>query len=397
MRALQFFCLLIFAGWLGCGSALADKRVALIIGNSAYQNVPRLVNPGNDAKIISATLKSAGFDLVDLKLDLRIADMRHAIRDFSDVARTADVAVIYYAGHGMEIDGVNYIIPTDATLERDVDAFDEALPLDRLLTVIEPAKQLRLVILDACRDNPFGPKMKRTMAGRTIGRGLAKVEPDNPNTLIAFSAKAGSTASDGDGKGSPFTSALANHLTTPGLDLRRAFGYVRDDVLKETNGKQEPFVYGSLGGDDFPLVPAKPVANSQPAAAEPQLNLQDAVRKDYELAIQLGTKDGWRAFLSHYTEGFYVDLAKAQLNKIVANEGSQHVKIPATKPVEGLDTTSRKKMSKETVLGTNARGELQRIPAPHGMNRCMKNGALMGYTVDQTRSYCARRAAENWH
>ena len=126
---------------------------------------------------------------------------------------------------------------------------------------------LRLVILDACRDNPFAKTMKRTVGSRAIGRGLAKVEPSSPNTMIAFAAKAGSTASDGDSKNSPFAAALVDHLAKPGLDLRKAFGFVRDDVLKATNNAQEPFVYGSLGGNDVSLVPAAPVA---PAAPRPR-------------------------------------------------------------------------------------------------------------------------------
>jgi uncharacterized caspase-like protein len=297
-------------------AAHAEKRVALIIGNSAYENVGRLANPTNDAGVIAATLTGAGFDVVELKRDLKVVEMRRVLRDFSDVARDADVAIVYYAGHGIEIDGTNYVIPTDAMLERDIDAYDEAITLDRLLTVIEPARQLRLVILDACRDNPFSPKMRRTIGARAISRGLAKVEPTNPNTLIAFASKAGSTASDGE-KNSPFTSALVKHLVTPGLDLRKAFGYVRDDVLRSTGNKQEPYVYGSLGGDDFPLVPAQP---KPAAAAGPQANPQDAVRRDYEFSLQLGTRDGWTAFLSQYPDGFYANLAKGQLNKIAAEE-----------------------------------------------------------------------------
>src|SRR4029077_845442 len=116
---------------------------------------------------------------------------------FANSARDADIAVVYYAGHGIEIDGSNYLIPTDAKLERDTDVFDEALSLDRILVAVEPARQLRLVILDACRDNPFSKTMKRTVASRGIGRGLAQVEPSSPNTLIAYSAKAGSMAQDG--------------------------------------------------------------------------------------------------------------------------------------------------------------------------------------------------------
>src|SRR5512138_1905516 len=253
---------------LVAGPAFADKRVALVIGNAAYQNVPRLPNPVNDGNTVASTLKDAGFDVVDNRHDLVAADTRRALRDFADRARDADIAVVYYAGHGIEVDGGNYLIPIDAKLERDTDVYDEALSLDRVLLAVEPAKKLRLVILDACRDNPFTKNMKRTVAQRAIGQGLAKIEPSSPNLLIAYSAKAGSTAADGDGKNSPFTTALSKHLTTPGLDVRRAFGYVRDDVLKTTNNRQEPFVYGPLAAHFVPVVAATSVSA---AAVAPHL------------------------------------------------------------------------------------------------------------------------------
>ena len=152
-------------------------------------------------------------------------------------------------------------------------------------------------------------------ASRGIGRGLAKIEPTNSNTMIAFAAKAGSTASDGDAKNSPFAAALVERLPTPGLDVRKAFGFVRDDVLKNTGYQQEPYVYGSLGGDDVPLVPAKPAA-----ATGPQASPDDAIRRGYELALQAGDRDAWEAFLRAFPSGFYADLAKVQLKKIAAEE-----------------------------------------------------------------------------
>lgn len=306
---------------LFCQPAHAGERVALVLGNSAYRNAPPLPNPVNDGAMIAATLKNAGFDVVDSRSDLPALEMRRALRDFSDRARDADIAVIYYAGHGMEVDGTNYLIPVDAKLERDTDVYDEALSLDRILVAVEPAKQLRLVILDACRDNPFAKNMKKTVALRSIGRGLAKIEPTSPNTLIAYSAKAGSTALDGDAKNSPFTIALARHLTKPGLDVRRAFGFVRDDVLKETGNRQEPFVYGSLGGDDLPLVPARAVpapSASAPPAAVP--NPEAEARRDYELALQVGNKAAMNVFLAQHPDGFYASLAKLQLEKFAAEE-----------------------------------------------------------------------------
>jgi len=313
MRTFGAIIIAVWISWFFSEPALAEKRVALVIGNSAYENVARLGNPANDATAMTETLKEAGFDIVDSRRNLNIADMRRAFRDFSDKARDADVAVVYFAGHGIEVDGTNYVIPVDAALERDLDVFDEAFSLDRILATIEPAKQLRLVILDACRLNPFAKTMKRTIGSRGVGRGLARVEPNSPNTLIAFASKADSIASDGDSKNSPFTSALVRYIATPGLDLRKAFGFVRDDVLKSTSNRQEPYVYGSLGGDDVPLVPAKPVLT---APGSPQAD----IRRDYELALQLGTREGWNAFLAQVPEGYYANLAKGQLNKIASEE-----------------------------------------------------------------------------
>ncbi|WP_342725191.1 caspase family protein [Bradyrhizobium sp. B097] len=308
---------------IACQPAFAEKRVALVLGNSAYRNTAPLANPVNDASVMAATLKNAGFDVVDFRKDLPAVETRRALREFADLAREADIALVYYAGHGIEVDGANYLIPVDARLERDTDVYDEAFSLDRILVAIEPARKLRLVILDACRDNPFAKTMKRTLATRAIGQGLAKVEPTSPNVLIAYSAKAGSTAADGDGKNSPFTIALSKFLPTPGLDVRRAFGYVRDEVLKTTNNRQEPFVYGSLGGEDVPLVPApaKPAAAAAVAApTAPAPTPQSEARRDYELALQIGNKSAMNAFLAQYPSGYYANLARLQLEKFTAED-----------------------------------------------------------------------------
>ncbi|GKQ55334.1 caspase family protein [Bradyrhizobium sp. Ce-3] len=307
---------------IACQPAFAEKRVALVLGNSAYRNTAPLANPVNDASVMATTLKTAGFDVVDFRKDLPAVETRRALREFADLARDADIALVYYAGHGIEVDGANYLIPVDARLERDTDVYDEAFSLDRILVAIEPARRLRLVILDACRDNPFAKTMKRTLATRAIGQGLAKVEPTSPNVLIAYSAKAGSTAADGDGKNSPFTIALSKFLPTPGLDVRRAFGYVRDEVLKTTNNRQEPFVYGSLGGEDVPLVPAlaKPAPAAAAAPAAPVPTPQSEARRDYELALQIGNRNAMNAFLAQYPSGYYANLARLQLEKFTAED-----------------------------------------------------------------------------
>jgi hypothetical protein len=255
----------------------ADKRVALVVGNSAYQNVGQLPNAAHDAGAIGALFKVMAFDLVATKFDLGIADLRRALRDFTDQVHDADIAVVYYAGHGMEVNGINYLIPVDAKLERDIDIEDEAVSLDRVLRTIEEAKRLRLVILDACRDNPLTRSMKRSASTRSVGRGLAKIEDLTSDTLVAYAARAGSLANDGAGENSPYTAALIKHLPLPGLDLRLALGRVRDEVLRTTNKRQEPFVYGSLGGAEIALarddksdaqkvaVPVAPLQRENPA------------------------------------------------------------------------------------------------------------------------------------
>ena len=165
MGAFRWFSLFFFI-WLACGAVHAERRVALVIGNSAYKSAARLANPANDAALVGGMFKNAGFDWIDTKTDLNAAEMRRALRDFGGRARGADVAVIYYAGHGIELDGTNYLIPIDAALETDSDVLDETVGLERALFAVEPAKQLRLIILDACRDNPFAKTMKRTVASR---------------------------------------------------------------------------------------------------------------------------------------------------------------------------------------------------------------------------------------
>jgi len=318
MRRLGAFVAITFACCFASAPAHAGKRVALVIGNSAYQNVAALPNPANDAAAVADMLKKASFDLVIAKQDLKSQDMRRALREFTDQARGADIAVIYFAGHGLEVNGSNYVVPVDAVLERDADVEDEAVSLNRLLFAAEPASKLRLVILDACRDNPFDKKMKRMVATRAVSRGLVGVEANRPNTFIAFAAKEGSTAADGDGEHSPFTMALLKHLTTPGLDIRKAFGYVRDDVMSSTGNRQEPYTTNSLGGNDVSLVAtsaAPPVAAAPPA---PAVDPNASLRRDYEMAERVGTMDAWDSFIAAHPSGFYSDLARAQRNKLTA-------------------------------------------------------------------------------
>jgi Caspase domain len=297
------------------GSASAQRRVALLIGNGAYTKVPDLANPPRDSAALEKLLGASGFDVVRRADNLGLVDMRRALRAFSTEVSSADVAVIFFAGHGIEVNGNNYLIPIDAALERDIDVEDEAVPLDRVNQILEPAKRLRLIILDACRDNPFVRSMKRSAAGRSIGRGLAKVEVLTSDTLIAYAARAGSTASDGSGTNSPYTDALIKHLTTPGLDVRLALGRVRDEVLKTTGNRQEPFVYGSLGGAEIALVGARALDAEKPTEVATSQRPSEAAEawdraKD---ATSIAILD---AYVARFPGTFYADLARARIEEL---------------------------------------------------------------------------------
>jgi hypothetical protein len=259
------FC--VTAGALFATAAAADRRVALVIGNSAYKNASTLSNTINDATSIATLFKSVGFEVVISRNDLGVVDFKRAVREFLITAESADIAVVYYAGHGIEVGGTNYLVPVDAKLGRDYDVEDEAVSLDRIIWALQPVRRLRLILLDACRDNPFPAKLRSAGIRATVSGGLAKIEDVSADTLVAYAAKAGSISYDGDGLNSPYASALLRHLAEPGLDIRIVLGRVRDEVLSMTSGRQEPFIYGSLGGATIPLVPPPAAKKIEPPPA----------------------------------------------------------------------------------------------------------------------------------
>lgn len=245
--------------------ARQGRRIALVIGNSAYKSVPALANPNKDAQAIAASLRNIGFDQVTLANDATREKIIDSLRAFADEAEKADWAMVYYAGHGLEVGGVNYLVPTDAKLAVDRDVQFEAVPLDQVLVAVDGAKKLKLVLLDACRDNPFSPRRTEApasasvaapadgakVASRSIGRGLAEVKTTG-GTLVVFAAKNGQVALDGDGDNSPFAVAMLQRVATPGVEINKLFRLVRDDVMEATAGRQEPYTYGSLPGkEDF--------------------------------------------------------------------------------------------------------------------------------------------------
>ena len=232
---------------LTTGTWALAARVALVVGNSSYSRVPRLDNPRNDATDISEALGRIGFD-VELVMDLDHTAMRQSLEAFQRRSVDAEIALIYYAGHGIEVGKQNYLIPVDAKLESDRAVRFEAISLDDMVFAAEGASQLSVVIVDACRDNPFRNRMVRRDPTRSLGRGLAEIEPSR-NAIVAYAARGGSVALDGNGRNSPYAEALLEALAQPGLEVGLMFRMIRDRVLEKTDQRQEPWMYGSLSQD----------------------------------------------------------------------------------------------------------------------------------------------------
>ena len=272
MRAVRTFvvAVLVFCVLAVPAVVLADGRVALVVGNSTYAHIGRLPNAENDATDMSAALRRLGFE-VTTELDADRGELTEALRAFTRRSVGADVALVFYAGHGIEMDGGNYLVPVDARLERDLDVRYEAVTLEDMLASTLGAS-LRLVILDACRNNPLARSMQRTLAGRSVSGGsFGDLDEDllGGETLVAYAAAAGTTAADGRGRNSPYTLALLAHLEQP-LEIGLLFRRVRAQVLTSTNGQQRPHEYQSLVGEHYlsvpPTVESVTVAAAGPAA-----------------------------------------------------------------------------------------------------------------------------------
>jgi regulator of sirC expression with transglutaminase-like and TPR domain len=232
------------------------RRVALVIGNGAYKAVAQLPNPKNDASAVAGELTRLGFEVIE-KHDLGVAAMRKVLGEFEDKTAGAEWALVYYAGHGMELDGKNWLIPVDAELLRATDTPDEAIPLDRVLARLNAASKLRIVVLDACRNNPFLARMvMNRISMRSVARGLTAVEPSH-GEVVFYAARDGSVALDGTGSNSPFASALIKHMDEDGVELGRFFRRVTSSVLATTGNQQEPFVYGRIPDEDFYFKPPR--------------------------------------------------------------------------------------------------------------------------------------------
>jgi caspase domain-containing protein len=258
--------------------ATAEKRVALVVGNSAYAQANPLPNPVNDAGDMAAALTEVGFEVI-LGLDLKKPQFDAKVRDFARALERADVAVFFYAGHGLQASGRNYLVPVDASLQVERDLDFEAVSVDFVLKQMELEREgkTNVVFLDACRDNPLARNLARSMGTRStaIGQGLAQVQT-GVGTFIAYSTQPGNVAIDGQGRNSPFTAALTKGVREAGRNLTSVMIDVRKDVLAVTGGKQVPWDHSALTGDFYFQTASAP--GTLPKAASPGLDA-DAVQK----------------------------------------------------------------------------------------------------------------------
>ncbi len=301
----------------------AAKRVALVIANSNYEHAEKLSNPSNDAKSLAEAFRRLDFDTVTLKENLDYRNLRLALKDFANESAGAELALVYFAGHGIEVSGQNFLIPTDARLESASDIDFEGIPLTSVLSSVDGAKILKMVILDACRNNPFRSRMVMRSSTRSIGRGLAKVEPNN-NTLVAFAAKEGTVALDGDSDHSPYANALLQVVEEPGVEIGFMFRRVRDLVLKATGQRQEPFTYGSLGGTPIYLKTPQKTADTK-KSSESEDRISNLRRKLDELKRQFNLDKTSDSDVEKKSEEIVIAKAEPKTRE------NESVKITATK------------------------------------------------------------------
>jgi uncharacterized caspase-like protein len=243
--------LAVLAVILAVSAASADRRIALVLGNSHYQNAPVLPNPVSDAQAMADRLKGLGFEIVS-GLDLTKAQTQEKIAQFARQVRGADVALFFYAGHGMQVSGKNYLLPVDAALQDETSLDFEAVQVDFILRQMSRETSIRLVFLDACRDNPLADVLaKETGGDSTASSGLAEIPIENggAGTLVAFAAGPNQLAYDGSGEHSPFSSALLAHIGEANVSITEAMNRVTSDVFKATAGRQRPWINVSLTTD----------------------------------------------------------------------------------------------------------------------------------------------------
>jgi uncharacterized caspase-like protein len=366
---------------VGADLSFADTRVALVIGNGAYQNAPRLPNPRNDATDVAAALRRSGFDTV-LSTDLDKAGMDEATIRFARAARTADVAMFYYSGHALQFGGANYLVPIDAKLADEAD-LRRMTRVDDVVADLAQAKNFRILVLDACRDNPLADQLRRSIgATRAIPlqRGLAKI--DSPEGMIvAYATQAGRTAEDGGGRNSPYTTAFLKHIDEK-EEIGSIFRRVSADVYKTTKHEQLPELSLSFIGEFYlhGKVMVKP---------------EDAVRRDFEAAEGVNTVTGWDAFLQQYSNGFFATLARERRTQVAAADAQTKLTIYNLTALSDARTSVRTYYNLTPDCNQNGTVTVRVLKQPsQGTLEIARDRGFTNYAADNIRAKCNAQEVE---
>ncbi len=312
-------------------SAFAEKRVALVIGNSVYKNDRTLANPARDAKAVAEALRQAGFAEVTEGYNLTKSQFDDALKRFGDAASNADWAMVFFAGHGIAVGGETYLLPVDAALARAEHVDYEAVPLARVRAAASAAKALRMVILDSCRNNPFAARMSAAGSQKRAvnPRGLSRPAEPEGGELIAYATRENDVADDGDGEHSPFTGAFLDEITKPGVEVNLLFRRVRSAVLRTTNKTQDPAIYQSLPEDSFYFRP--PLATPAPGKPEVQPQMSEAAAA--WIAVQNTTSEAvLEEFVRCFGDSVYAGFAKARLDELRKTQLALNVPKPVVAP-----------------------------------------------------------------
>ncbi|TGQ49673.1 hypothetical protein EN836_32710 [Mesorhizobium sp. M1C.F.Ca.ET.193.01.1.1] len=311
--------------------AAGGNRVALVIGNSKYVYAPALPNPASDARLMADVLRKAGFNVIE-GVDLDYAGMRDRLNKFTEASYDADTALIYYAGHGMQVNGKNYLIPVDAELTAPAHLRTRTVQMDELLAALPPDPAVGIVILDACRDNPLArtlaaslPKSRSTTAPGLAPIDVSSADVGSGGVLIAFATDPGAVSYDGNGANSPYTMSLARHLAEPGVEIQSALTRVRGEVTAETDGRQRPWHNASLGREVFigpqtppPAAPAPQQSSTETPAAPAGTDARgwEIEQRVWDEASKRNTLAHYEAYLQQFPKGAFADLARLNIDQL---------------------------------------------------------------------------------
>lgn len=352
-------------------SADAERRLALIIGNGAYQHSQPLANPVNDAQAMANKLESLGFETY-LGLDLDKIGMERLLRDFARASRESDINLFFYAGHGMSVDGTNYLVPIDAVFQDETALDFEAIPVDFVTRQMSLSDAVNLVFLDACRDNPLSHTLSRSMGttrSAAVSSGLAemKVQESGKGMAIAFATSPGQVALDGDGINSPFTTALLRHLDAENTDIAEVFSRVTGDVYTNTAQAQRPWINVSLTGpvvlNKVNRVAPAPTQTEQVALSGAELSqpqqpasaMLEEQKLLFDLARETGDIEDYRAYLESFPNGLYANNARRMIRRLQDEQGGGTTQVAAvrTSPSNSFSNSRSAAISESTPLQLN--------------------------------------------